>query len=52
MNLVRAGGHGVALDVSASALDLARRNAELNEIKNIDFIKADVFEGLKKLNEQ
>lgn len=35
-----------AVDVSENALQLARRNAELNNISNISFIKSDMFRFL------
>jgi len=35
-----------AVDVSATALDTARANAELNRLENVDFIQADVFDLL------
>lgn len=37
-----------AVDVSASALQLAQRNAQLNNFSNIEFIKADMFKYLDK----
>lgn len=41
----------VGVDSSAAALQLARRNAQLNSIQNIDFVEADVFEFLKAQEE-
>lgn len=40
-----------AVDISASAIELARANAERNGI-NMDFIVADVFDLLTELNEK
>jgi 23S rRNA (cytosine1962-C5)-methyltransferase len=37
-----------AVDVSATALELAQRNSTLNVFTNIDFIKADMFKYLDK----
>lgn len=37
-----------ALDISAEAVELARRNAELNSIGNIDFQIANVFDRLRE----
>jgi len=37
-----------AVDVSNSALELAKRNAELNKLITIEFIKADMFKYLDK----
>jgi release factor glutamine methyltransferase len=36
-----------ATDINPQALDLAKHNANLNEIKNIRFIKSDLFQELK-----
>lgn len=36
----------LALDVSAAALETARRNAEKYQLKNIRFLKSDLFSGL------
>ena len=36
-----------ALDISEDAVNLARRNAELNDIKNIEFQIANVFDRLR-----
>jgi 23S rRNA (cytosine1962-C5)-methyltransferase len=42
-----AGASGVtAVDVSASALELAKRNAELNGFTNLEFIRSDMFKFL------
>ncbi len=38
-----------ALDVSASALENARKNAELNGFTNIDFVRSDMFDYLQQL---
>ena len=35
-----------ALDIASSALKLAQKNAELNQIKNITFLQSDVFNNL------
>lgn len=35
-----------AVDVSAAALETARENARLNELKNVEFLQADVFDLL------
>ncbi|MFH1829797.1 MAG: class I SAM-dependent rRNA methyltransferase [Pseudomonadota bacterium] len=42
----------VAVDCSKSALEAARRNAEINSQTNIEFIKADVFNYIKNCKEQ
>lgn len=41
-----------AVDDSASALELGRRNAELNGFQNIQFLKKNIFDYLKKAEEQ
>ncbi len=41
-----------SVDISETALSLARRNAELNNATNITFVKADVFDHLAALTEQ
>jgi len=38
----------IAVDVSASALEIAKRNAELNHFTDIEFIKSDMFKYLDK----
>lgn len=38
-----------ALDISSEAINLAKRNAELNDISNIDFQTANVFDALREL---
>jgi 23S rRNA (cytosine1962-C5)-methyltransferase len=38
-----------AVDVSESALNLARQNADLNGVTTIEFVKADVFDHLNEL---
>lgn len=38
-----------ALDISDEAINLAKRNAELNEISNVDFQTANVFDALREL---
>ena len=35
-----------ALDIANSALELAQKNAELNQIKNITFLQSDLFSNL------
>lgn len=38
-----------ALDISDEAINLAKRNAELNKISNVDFQTANVFDALREL---
>jgi 23S rRNA (cytosine1962-C5)-methyltransferase len=42
----------LAADVSSDSLMLARRNAELNEIRNIDFIERNTFDLLRELESE
>ena len=54
LNAARGGAaHVTAVDVSASAIEMARQNARRNGLEDkMDFIAADVFELLPKLLEQ
>ena len=38
-----------AIDISEDAIDLARRNAELNQITNIEFQTANAFDALREM---
>lgn len=50
LHAARAGAAAVdGVDVSESALGLARRNAELNNLASVSFARADVFEHLSAL---
>jgi 23S rRNA (cytosine1962-C5)-methyltransferase len=42
----------MALEISAAATRRAQRNAALNEIENIEFIEANVFDRLRDYDEQ
>ncbi|HZS09790.1 MAG TPA: class I SAM-dependent rRNA methyltransferase [Blastocatellia bacterium] len=46
LHLARACEHVTGLDISAAAIERARRNAELNGITNAEFIEANVFDKL------
>lgn len=46
LNAATVAEHVTAVDVSQSAIDMARRNAELNGFTNMDFVTANVFELL------
>ena len=39
----------VGIDISAEAVESARRNAELNNITNVEFREANVFDALREL---
>jgi len=38
----------IGIDASAQAICLARRNATLNELKNVEFVEANVFDYLRE----
>lgn len=39
----------IGIDISADAVDAARRNAALNDLKNVEFREANVFDALREL---
>ena len=39
----------IGIDISSDAVSAARRNAELNQIENVDFIEANVFDVLREM---
>jgi 23S rRNA (cytosine1962-C5)-methyltransferase len=47
LHVARRAGRVTALDSSADALARARRNAELNQTHNIDFVEANAFDYLR-----
>ncbi|MBS1796229.1 MAG: class I SAM-dependent rRNA methyltransferase [Acidobacteria bacterium] len=47
LNLARVCERVTALDISDEAVALGRRNAELNELKNVEFETANVFDALR-----
>jgi 23S rRNA (cytosine1962-C5)-methyltransferase len=49
LNLARVCDEVRALDISAEAIDLARRNAELNAVTNIEFQTANAFDALREM---
>jgi 23S rRNA (cytosine1962-C5)-methyltransferase len=50
LHAVRAGAAAVqAVDSSMAAIELARQNADLNGLSNVEFVKADVFDLLAEL---
>lgn len=46
LNVAQTAEHVTAVDISQTAIDMAKRNAELNGITNMDFVTANVFELL------
>lgn len=46
LNAAKRADHVTAVDISQSAIDMAKQNARLNNIENIDFVCANVFELL------
>lgn len=51
LNIARNADYIKAIDVSASALAVARRNAELNDAGNIEFIEANAFDLLREMEQ-
>jgi 23S rRNA (cytosine1962-C5)-methyltransferase len=52
LHLARRARGVIAVDDSASALEMGRRNAELNGFQNISFFKKNIFDYLKEVDEQ
>lgn len=52
LNAATTAEHVTAVDISQTAVDMARRNAALNGFKNIDFVTANVFELLTEAERQ
>ena len=52
LNAAVTADHVTAVDISDSAIAMARRNAALNGITNIDFVTANVFDLLTELAEK
>ncbi|HEY0459131.1 MAG TPA: class I SAM-dependent rRNA methyltransferase [Pyrinomonadaceae bacterium] len=49
LNLAQVCDEVLAIDISEDAINLARRNAELNAVKNIEFQTANVFDALREM---
>lgn len=47
LNLAKSCDSVLGLDISEEAIDLASRNAKLNNINNVEFIVANVFDALR-----
>lgn len=52
LHLARRAGSVLAIDDSAPAIDWGRRNAEANGLTNLSFQKGNVFDLLKKMEEE
>ncbi|MCW5967838.1 MAG: class I SAM-dependent rRNA methyltransferase [Blastocatellales bacterium] len=52
LHLARVCDAVTAIDVSAPAIERARRNAELNGIQNLEFIEGNVFDELHRLESE
>lgn len=52
LHMARGAESVIAVDVSGAALAQAKRNAELNQASNIEFIEANVFDLLRQLEEK
>lgn len=46
LHLAKGCDHVTALDISAPAIERAQRNAELNQLRNVEFIETNVFDKL------
>jgi 23S rRNA (cytosine1962-C5)-methyltransferase len=51
LHLARAAEEVIGVDVSSSAIDQARQNAELNGVDNIEFREANVFDFLREMEQ-
>jgi 23S rRNA (cytosine1962-C5)-methyltransferase len=51
LHLARGADHVTAVDVSGPAIAQARRNAELNDARNIEFVEANVFDLLREMEQ-
>lgn len=49
LNLAQVCERVAAIDISEDAINLAKRNAKLNDIKNIEFQTANVFDALREM---
>ena len=49
LNLSKVCDEVTAIDISADAINLARRNADLNDIENVSFQTANVFDALREM---
>ena len=52
LNAATVAEHVTAVDISQTAIDMARRNASLNGMTNIDFVTANVFELLTQAEKE
>ena len=52
LNAALTAEHVTAVDVSQTAIDMAKRNAALNGITNVDFVTANVFELLTQAEKE
>ena len=52
LNAATTAEHVTAVDISQTAIDMARRNAALNGFTNIDFVTANVFELLTEAEKE
>jgi 23S rRNA (cytosine1962-C5)-methyltransferase len=49
LHLARVCDSVTGIDISADAIEIARRNAELNDTTNVEFREANVFDALREL---
>jgi 23S rRNA (cytosine1962-C5)-methyltransferase len=51
LHLARGADHVIAVDSSGPAIAQAKRNSELNEARNVEFIEANVFDLLREMEQ-
>jgi 23S rRNA (cytosine1962-C5)-methyltransferase len=52
LHMARRADRVVAVDVSISAIEQGRRNAEINDIANVEFVEANAFDWLREREQQ
>ncbi len=52
LNMAKSAESVLGVDISDTAITQAKRNADLNQLKNVDFQVANIFDLLKTLDEQ
>jgi 23S rRNA (cytosine1962-C5)-methyltransferase len=49
LHLASVSDHVIGIDISADAIVAARRNAQINELANVEFREANVFDALREM---
>lgn len=52
LHMARRAERVIAVDVSISAIEQGRRNAEINDIANVEFVEANAFDWLREREQQ